>query len=270
MGVLDEILAVKRDEVTVLHQPETRDLIRRAALAAGPTRGFERVLRARARDEGRLAVIAEIKRRSPSKGELAPALDPEATARDYAEGGATCLSVLTDQEFFGGSIADLQTARDAALVPVLRKDFTIDPDQVYESRAVDADAVLLIAAAVPDDTLLRDLQDLARELDLGVLVEVHDEDELERALAVDATLIGINARDLGTFAEDLGVGERLVERLPSSVVAVAESAIRSADDAQRMAEAGFDAVLVGEALVRADDPKTLLREIADIPTRPRA
>jgi len=270
MGVLDEILAVKRDEVTVLHQPATRDVIRRAALDAGPTRGFEACLRARSRDGYRLAVIAEIKRRSPSKGDLAPDLDPEEYAEGYEEGGATCLSVLTDREFFGGSVADLQAAREVTTeIPVLRKDFTIDADQVYESRGIGADAVLLIAAAVPDDVLLRDLHDLAHELELDVLVEVHDEPELERALAIGAAVVGVNARDLGTFAEDLGVGERLADQLPPDVVAVAESAIRAVGDATRMAEAGFDAVLVGEALVGADDPKGFLRELSEIPTRLR-
>jgi indole-3-glycerol phosphate synthase len=271
VDVLEQILATKRDEVTILHQPATRDLLRRTALGAAPTRGFDRRLRAHARDEGRLAVIAEIKRRSPSKGDLAPDLDPSELAGRYADGGAACLSVLTDRPFFGGSVADLQLAREAApATPVLRKDFTIDADQVYESRAIGADAVLLIVAAIPDDALLRDLRDLATELGLAVLVEAHDEHELDRALAIDAGMIGINARDLGDFREDLSVGERLVARLPVDVLAIAESAIRSVDDAKRMAAAGFDAVLVGEALVRSDAPEALVRALAELPTAGRA
>jgi indole-3-glycerol phosphate synthase len=259
MSVLDEILATKRDEVTVLHQPATRDLVQRGALEAAPPRDFVGALRAHARDEGRLGVIAEIKRRSPSKGELAPELDPALTAGSYADGGATCLSVLTDGPYFGGSVADLQAARAAVDVPVLRKDFTIDAVQVYETRGIGADAALLIVAAIPDDALLRDLHGLATELGLGVLVEAHDGAELDRALALEPSMVGINARDLGDFREDLGVGEQLVAALPRSTLAVAESAIRSVDDARRMADAGFDAVLVGEALVRADDPAALVR-----------
>ena len=271
MSDLDEILAVKRDEVTVMHQPATRDAIRRGALAAGPTRGFESRLRARARDDGRLGVIAEIKRRSPSKGDLAPDLDAGATAGAYEAGGATCLSVLTDGPFFGGSVRDLQDARaTASATPVLRKDFTIDPDQVYESRGIGADAVLLIVAAIPDGAVLRDLHSLAVELDLSVLVEVHDAAELDRALAVGATIVGVNARDLGTFAEDLSVGEELVARVPLDVLAVAESAIRDVGDAQRMAAAGFDAVLVGEALVRADDAAALASDLTALPVTPRS
>jgi len=270
MSVLDEILATKRDEVTVLHQPETRQAVRRAALAAGPTRGFESRVRSRARADGRLAVIAEIKRRSPSKGDLAPGLDPGAAAARYERGGAACLSVLTDGPFFGGSVADLQAARAAAAgTPVLRKDFVIDADQIYETRGMGADAVLLIAAAVRDDAHLRDLHELARELDLSALVEVHDARELDRALGIGASLVGVNARDLSSFREDLSVGERLATRLPGDVIAVAESAIRSVDDAKRMAGAGFDAVLVGEALVRSETPEDLVRELADLPTTGR-
>lgn len=266
MSVLDEILAQKRNEVTVLHEPSTRDTIRRGALGAGPTRGFEARLRERARSAGTLGVIAEIKRRSPSKGDLAPDLDAGATATEYERGGAACLSVLTDRPFFGGSVSDLQDARSAAsATPVLRKDFTIDPDQVYETRGIGADAVLLIVAAIPDDSLLRDLHTLAVELGLDVLVEAHDDTELDRALAVGATCVGVNARNLETFAEDLGVAERLVARVPAEVLAVAESAIREIADAERVAAAGFDAVLVGEALVRATDPAALVRDLAAVP-----
>jgi indole-3-glycerol phosphate synthase len=270
MSVLDDILVHKRDEVTVLHQPSTRATIRRGALESGPTRGFEARLRERARGAGTLGVIAEIKRRSPSKGELAPDLDAGRTAAAYEAGGATCLSVLTDGPFFGGSVRDLQDARAAtSATPVLRKDFTIDPDQVYETRGIGADAILLIVAAIPDDTMLGDLHTLALELGLDVLVEAHDEAELDRALAIRATCIGVNARDLETFSEDLGVAERLVARMSADVLAVAESAIRDVADARRVADAGFDAVLVGEALVRAPDPAALARELAAVPTTAR-
>jgi indole-3-glycerol phosphate synthase len=225
-----------------------------------PTRGFARALAA----SPGLAVIAEIKRRSPSKGELAPDLDPGLTAKAYATGGASCLSVLTDQPWFGGSIDDLTNARAACDLPVLRKDFTIDEVQVYETRAVGADAILLIVAALPDDVLLRDLHELALGLGLAVLVETHDDAELERALTLGARIVGVNARNLGTFEEDLGVGERLAARVPADVVAVAESAIRAVDDAARMAAAGFDAVLVGEMLVKAADATAEVRSLAGV------
>jgi indole-3-glycerol phosphate synthase len=262
--VLARILAAKTDEVTVLHEPVTRAAILEAALATAPPRDFTSALR---RSDGALAVIAEIKRRSPSKGDLAPALDPAVLASAYEAGGAACLSVLTDQLYFGGTVADLQSARTATGIPVLRKDFTIDEIQVYETRAIGADAVLLIAAAILDDSQLGDLRTLASELGLAALVEVHNELELERSLAAGATLIGVNSRDLTTFGEDLDVAERLIERLPPDMVTIAESAIRSSADAQRMADAGFDAVLVGEALVRAEDPAATVRALASVQRR---
>lgn len=266
VNVLDQILATKRDEVTVLRQPQTRDLLRRTALDAPPARDFVGALR---RAGGTLAVIAELKRRSPSKGDLAPDLDPEPTAKSYEAGGAAALSVLTDREYFAGTVADLQAAREAVQLPALRKDFTIDEIQIYEARAIGADAVLLIVAALPDDSLLADLHGLATELGLGVLVEAHDAVEADRAVRAGADVVGINSRDLTTFAEDLGVAESLSSLLPPGVVAVAESAIRSPADAARMAAAGFDAVLVGEALVRADDATTLVQQLAAVPVARR-
>jgi indole-3-glycerol phosphate synthase len=267
VSVLDEILATKRDEVTVLRQPQTRDLLRRHALDAPPCRPFASGLRSA---EGSLAVIAELKRRSPSKGDLAPDLDPATTAAAYEKGGARALSVLTDAPYFSGTIADLQAARAAASLPVLRKDFTIDEIQVYESKAVGADAILLIVAAIPDDGLLADLRALAEGLGLAVLVEAHDASEIERALGAGATIVGVNSRDLATFSEDLGVAESLSAMLPPDVIAVAESAVRSAADARRMAAAGFDAVLVGEAFARADDPVSLVQAMASAPVSPRS
>lgn len=217
----------------------------------GPVRGFSAALRAAAATE--LAVIAEVKRRSPSKGELAPDLDPAATARAYEAGGAACLSVLTDDVWFGGSAADLQAARAAVAVPVLRKDFTVDARDVCDARLMGADAVLLIVAAL-DDGELRDLHHLALDLGLDALVEVHDEAELERAVAVGATLIGVNQRDLVTFEVDTERAVRVGAAMPEGVVRVAESGIRGPDDAARLMAAGFHAVLVGESVVTAGDP----------------
>jgi len=267
LSILDDILATKRDEVTLLRYPQTRDLLRKTALDAPPTRDFTASLR---RTDGRVAVIGELKRRSPSKGDLAPDLDPEVTARAYEAGGAVALSVLTDQPYFGGAVADLQTARAATHLPCLRKDFTIDEVQVYEARAIGADAILLIVSAIPDDALLADLHALAIGLGLGVLVEAHDGREVERALHAGAHVVGINSRDLSTFTEDLGIATGLSTMVPPEVITVAESAIRSPSDALRMAAAGFDAVLVGEALVRADDPTALVRELAAAPVTRRS
>jgi indole-3-glycerol phosphate synthase len=266
LTVLDEILATKVDEVTLLRQPQTRDLLREHAIGAPPSRDFAGALR---RADGTLAVIGELKRRSPSKGDLAPDLEPAATAKAYEAGGAAALSVLTDRPYFGGSVADMQAARDATGLPVLRKDFTIDEIQVYESRAIGADAVLLICAALPDDALLADLHALARELGMAALVETHDAAEIDRALGAGADIVGVNSRDLATFSEDLDVAGALASRLPARVIAVAESAIRSAEEARRMADAGFDAVLVGEALVRAGDPAALVRDLAAAPVTRR-
>jgi len=262
--VLDDILTAKRTEVE--HLRARRDELEEAARAAEPPRDFASALR---RADGCVAVVAEIKRRSPSKGELAPDLDPAVTARAYASGGASCLSVLTDGPYFGGDLSDLRAARTATDLPVLRKDFTVDPLQLVEARAAGADAVLLIVAALPDDGLLQELHAAATELGLTVLVEAHDEPELDRALAIGPRVVGVNARDLGDFAEDLSVGERVAKRIPPDVVAVAESAIRSVDDARRMADAGYDAVLVGEALVRAADPAALVAGLAAVPRQNR-
>lgn len=257
MSVLDRILETKREEILALRR-RAPALEAEAGRRPAP-RDFAGALR---RADRRLAVIAEIKRRSPSKGDLAPDLDPAATARRYAAGGAAALSVLTDGPYFDGSLADLAAAREAVALPVLRKDFTLDPLQVVEARAAGADAVLLITAAIPDDALLADLAATAAGLGLAALVEVDDEGGLERALDAGATLVGVTNRDLRTFGEDLSTAERLAARIPAAVVSVAESAIRSPADAQRMAEAGFDAVLVGEALVRAPDPEAAVASLA--------
>ncbi|MGH9138783.1 MAG: indole-3-glycerol phosphate synthase TrpC [Acidimicrobiales bacterium] len=222
----------------------------------GPTRGFrEALLGAKG-----LAVIAEIKRRSPSKGDLLPALDPAELARAYTRGRATCLSVLTDREFFGGSSDDLAAARAAVSLPVLRKDFTIDVRDVVDARLMGADCVLLIAAALDDDDLA-DCHLVATELDMDALVEVHDEAEAERALAVGATLIGVNQRDLVTFEVDTDRASRVAPYLPPGVVRVAESGITSPEDAHRLHDCGFHAVLVGEHLVTSPDPAAAVRAL---------
>ncbi len=245
---LDRILAAHR--VTAAADPRSLAALVAAAGEAGPPRGFEAALRAGAADG--LAVIAEVKRRSPSKGDLAPDLDPADTAAAYVAGGASCLSVLTDVEHFGGSIADLQAARAAVAVPVLRKDFTVDPRDVCDARIMGADAVLLIVAALDDDEL-RYLYELAGEVGIDVLVEVHDEAELERALAIGATVIGVNQRDLVTFEVDHDRAVRVGAAMPAGIVRVAESGIRGPVDAAGLAAAGFHAVLVGESVVTAGD-----------------
>ena len=245
---LDRILAGHRAAAAI--DPRPLSPLVDQARAMEPTRPFEASLRATG--ERQLAVIAEVKRRSPSKGDLAPDLDPAEVAVAYDRGGATCLSVLTDEEWFGGSAADLRAARAAVALPVLRKDFSVDARDVADARLMGADAVLLIVAAL-DDAELADLFALGADLGLDVLVEVHDEPELERALVVGATLIGVNQRDLVTFEVDTARAVRLSARMPDGVVRVAESGIRGTEDALALAAAGFHAVLVGESVVTSDD-----------------
>jgi len=208
-----------------------------------------------------LAVIAEVKRRSPSKGALDADLDPAQVAADYEAGGAACASVLTDAEFFAGSPQDLRAARAACTLPVLRKDFTVCAADVCDARLMGADAVLLIVAALSDEELISFLS-LAQELGLDALVEVHDEAELERALDAGAELVGVNQRDLTTFSVDEARAARLVELIPPEVVAVAESGIRDGDDVARLADVGYQAVLVGESLVRAPDRQSAVRALS--------
>lgn len=207
-----------------------------------------------------MAVISEVKRRSPSKGPLFPDLDPAQLARQYQAGGASCLSVLTDADWFGGSVADLQAARAAVSLPVLRKDFTVHRHDVLDARIMGADCVLLIAAAL-DDVELAEFHGLATGVGLDVLVEIHDEAELERALAVDATLIGVNQRDLVTFEVDTDRAVRMAPLMPEGVVRVAESGVRDATDVGVLGEAGYHAVLVGESLVKHGDPEAGVAEL---------
>ncbi len=244
---LDDILARHRAEAA-RDDRDAADLLDQAR-EMGPTRGFADALRA----TGGLGVIAEIKRRSPSKGDLYPDLDPAHLAGQYRIGGATCLSVLTDTESFGGSPADLVAARAACALPVLRKDFTVSAHDVLDARIMGADCVLLIAAAL-DDGELREFHELATDIGLDALVEVHDEDELDRALTVGAGLVGVNQRDLVTFEVDHERAARMAAAFPATVVSVAESGVRDAEDAATLAAAGYDAVLVGESLVTSGDP----------------
>ncbi|MPY92351.1 MAG: indole-3-glycerol phosphate synthase TrpC [Acidimicrobiia bacterium] len=244
---LDRIVAAHRAAAVT----DDRSLVEQRARAAAcpPTRGFARALAA----GDRVAVIAEVKRRSPSKGDLNAGLDPAALGAAYAAGGAACLSVLTDVEFFGGSPTDLAAAREASGLPVLRKDFTVSEHDVLDARLMGADAVLLIAAALSDAELGR-FHDLAEEVHLDVLVEVHDEHELKRALRIGPRVVGVNQRDLVTFAVDTARAVRVAPLIPQNVLAVAESGIIGAADAEVLAEAGYQALLVGETLVRAGDP----------------
>lgn len=208
----------------------------------------------------RLAVIGEVKRRSPSRGPLDLELDPVAQATRYAVGGAAGISVLTEPEFFSGSDADLAAVAVASRLPVLRKDFILEPVQVWEARALGASAVLLIVAAL-DDSRLRRLIEVAAEAGLDALVEVHTPDEAARAVDAGAAFVGVNNRDLHTFDVDLATAEKIAPLLEGVAVTVAESGIFGPDDARRMADAGYDAVLVGEALVKADDPAALLASL---------
>lgn len=213
-----------------------------------------------------LGVIAEVKRRSPSKGEINPALSAVEQARAYAAGGAAAISVLTEPAHFGGSVDDLREASQAVATPLLRKDFLVDEVQLLEARSAGASAVLLIARALPPATLAR-LFGFARELGLGTLVEVRSESELERALEIGAGVIGVNERDLETLEMEPAVREQLIPRIPRSVVAVAESGIRSADDVERAAELGADAVLVGSVLSASANPEAAVRALSMVRRR---
>jgi indole-3-glycerol phosphate synthase len=222
------------------------DALVEQALASPPPRDFAAALR-----QPGVSLISEIKRRSPSAGDLNLSLDPAAMATQYVEGGASCLSVLTDTQFFGGSIADLRAARQSVAVPVLRKDFTVDERDVVDARIMGADAVLLIVAALTDDELTR-FATQARRLSLAALFEVHDGQEVRRAEAAGAEIIGINQRDLHTFELHHGLAVELKETLPGGVISVAESGIRRPDDIAQLARAGFHAALVGSSLVTAE------------------
>jgi indole-3-glycerol phosphate synthase len=251
---LDRILDHHRARAAADRRRLTDLLDRCEGLA--PARGFA----ARIRSAVGLAVIAEIKRRSPSKGDLNVGLDPAEWAAMYESAGATCLSVLTDAPHFGGSPDDLRAAVGACSLPAIRKDFTVDARDVVDARLMGADCALLIAAALDDDEL-RECHDVAVQVGLDALVEVHDEAELERAIAVGATLIGVNQRDLVTFDVDHERAVRMGAAMPDGVVAVAESGVRGPDDARSLREAGYAAVLVGESIVTSGDPAATIRAL---------
>jgi len=257
--ILKKILRRKAEEVAECRARVSQEALRERAESADPSRGFLEALRRRAVN-GDAAVIAEIKKASPSKGVLREHFVPAEIAASYEKGGATCLSVLTDVDFFQGADAYLQQARAACQLPVLRKDFVIDPYQVWEARALGADCILLIVAAL-DDATLHDLLRLASELGLDVLVEVHDAGEMERALATPAPLIGVNNRNLRTFETSLDTTLGLKRDFPEDRLLVTESGIHARDDVQRMHGADVHAFLVGEAFMRADEPGEKLHEL---------
>ena len=259
--ILERIVAVKREELAAAKPRRSLASWRAEAEARRDVRGFEAALRSKIA-AGRAAVIAEVKKASPSKGVLREHFVPAEIAASYGTGGATCLSVLTDERFFQGSAADLQQARAACTLPVLRKDFMIDAYQVVEARALGADCILLIAACL-DDALMADLEACALGLGMDVLVEVHDGDELDRALRLKTPLLGINNRNLRSFEVTLNTTLGLLPRVPADRLLVTESGILARADVMRMRTAGVHGFLVGEAFMRAPDPGAALAALFD-------
>ncbi|MEZ5651501.1 MAG: indole-3-glycerol phosphate synthase TrpC [Burkholderiaceae bacterium] len=262
--ILNQIIAVKHREVaaarTAVSEAALAEAIRRAPTTGDSAqRGFARAMRERVA-AGRPAVIAEVKKASPSKGVIRPQFDPVAIAASYAAAGACCLSVLTDEQFFQGSLENLRLARAACALPVLRKDFIVDPYQLLEARAAGADCVLLIVAAL-DDARLRELEAAANEIGLDVLVEVHDRAELDRALALRTPLLGINNRNLRTFEVSLQHTIELLPAIPADRLVITESGIATPADVATMRAAGVHAFLVGEAFMRVPDPGSGLRAL---------
>jgi len=254
--ILDKIIAVKRDEISLARRRRDLASLRRDAESLGGQRDFVGALRAKIA-AGRAGVIAEIKKASPSKGVLRERFEPAAIAESYAEHGAACLSVLTDVQFFQGSAAYLEQARAACPLPVLRKDFMVDAYQLFEARAMGADSILLIVACL-DDALMVDLEAQAHALGMAVLVEVHDRAELDRALHLTTPLVGINNRNLRTFEVTLQATLDLLPHVPGDRLLVTESGILAQGDVQRMRDANVHAFLVGEAFMRAPDPGVAL------------
>ncbi len=257
--ILRRIVARKREEIAERRARTPLAELEAVLASSPPTRGFASALDARI-DAGWPAVIAEIKKASPSKGVLRADFRPSEIARSYAAGGAACLSVLTDRDFFQGADEYLAQARAACDLPVIRKDFIVDPYQVIEARAIGADCILLIVACL-DDTALHDLSATAHDLGMDVLVEVHDEAELDRALGLPCRLVGINNRDLRTFEVSLETSLRLRHRVPGDRILVTESGIHSSGDVGLMRSHGIDAFLVGEAFMRSPDPGARLAEL---------
>jgi len=257
--ILQKIVTRKREEITARQAALSLAELRARAKDAPPARGFAAAIETRIA-AGHTAVIAEVKKASPSKGIIRADFDPPAIARIYAANGAACLSVLTDVDFFQGADSHLQQARTACALPILRKDFTIDPYQVVEARALGADCILLIVAALSDPQLA-ELAGLAAEIGLDVLIEVHNADELARALPIPAPLLGINNRDLRTFNTTLDTTLSLRDQVPPGRRLVTESGIHSVDDVARMRAAGIEAFLVGEAFLREPDPGAALAQL---------
>lgn len=250
--ILDRIIAVKQDEVAALMQQKPLSAMRVDAESRVLTRDFVGALRSKIA-RGKSAVIAEIKKASPSKGVLRSDFMPADIAQSYAESGAACLSVLTDKQFFQGSLEYFKQARASCSLPALRKDFIIDPYQIYESRVIGADCILLIAAVL-DDVQMKDMEAMAMALDMAVLVEVHDAAELERSLKLKTPLIGINNRNLKTFEVSLDTTLGLLRQVPEDRILVTESGISTTQDVKRMRDGKVHAFLVGEAFMRAEDP----------------
>ena len=257
--ILDKIAAYKREEVAAARRLESQDAVEARAKAASSPRGFRAALE-RAAAPARLALIAEVKKASPSKGLIRADFDPPALARAYEAGGAACLSVLTDTPSFQGADAYLTAARTATALPALRKEFLVDPWQVAQSRALGADAILVILA-ISDDALAAELLAEAARLGMDALVEAHDEAEVDRAVALGAALIGVNNRNLRTFVTDLAVTERLAARVPPDRLLVTESGISTAADIAHLAAAGARAMLVGESLMRQGDVEAATRAL---------
>ncbi|MGB1257081.1 MAG: indole-3-glycerol phosphate synthase TrpC [Thiolinea sp.] len=257
--ILEKILTTKREEIAERSQHTSLEALKIRAATASEPRGFLAAMQNKIA-QGQAAVIAEIKKASPSKGIIRPNFDPPAIADSYEQGGAACLSILTDAQYFQGHEDYLQAARAACSLPVIRKDFIIDPYQVYEARAIDADCILLIVAALNDEQL-NGLYRLATELGMDVLIEAHDQAELERALALNAPLIGINNRNLRTFDTSLSTSIDLLPMVPDSTLLVTESGIHTREDVALMRENNIHAFLVGEAFMRADDPGSELHNL---------
>lgn len=261
--ILNKILDVKADEIRAAKKQQDLASLRRDvesnAEARAQIRGFEASLRSKIA-AGKAGVIAEVKKASPSKGVLRENFHPAEIATSYAQHGAACLSVLTDEQFFQGAPDHLKQARAACSIPALRKDFMIDPYQVYQARAWGADCILLIVAAL-DHGLMRELEACAHEIGMDVLVEVHDADELEAALTLKTALLGINNRNLRTFETTLDTTITLLPRIPENKLVITESAIRTRDDVQRMRDHAVHAFLVGEAFMRAPDPGAELAQL---------